>query len=612
IGYICGYLLKRRKVLVVPGVPKRNDMLLSVPMTEVNSTQSSSMVWEVIPRPDKVMMITLKWIYKVKLDELGGILKNKACLVARGYRQEDGIDFEESFAPVARLEAIWIFIAYVAHKNMVVYQMDVKTAFLNGNLREEVYVSQPDGFVDQDNPNHVYKLKKALYGLKQAPRAWYDMLSSFLISQYFSKGLVDPTLFIRRNGNDLLLSLKKYGFEYCDPVDTLMVEKSKLDEDKEGKAVDPSHYRSMIGTLLYLIVSRPDLQFAICMCAQTASVTDLDLYVKNDLMTQSSMPLPVIVEDTQLNLEKLAMDEALVPTAQRLKIGWRNFRLLSDIKSKESTLQLVYDVLHRCPFFNAFLVTADVPEIYMQEFWATTIVHYHSIRFKMDTKNHIIDLESFRDKLHICLRVPGQSFAEPPFEEEILAFINFLGHNAAIRTLTDILWGLYHKRNIDYAYLMWEDFVYQVKHKNQKKSNEMYYPRFIKAIIHHFMSKDPSIPRRNKVNWHYVRNDFMFSTIKLVSRHQNAQQFGAMLPLELTNDEIKNSKAHKEYHAITTGEAAPKPKVSAKRTKSSSDTSITPLTAAVSPRLKAFAKGKQTAKASKAKSLSALSEVAMT
>nr|GEY23485.1 retrovirus-related Pol polyprotein from transposon TNT 1-94 [Tanacetum cinerariifolium] len=147
---------------------------------------------------------------------------------------------ESTFAPVARLETIRIFLAYATHNNMVVYQMDVKTAFLNGNLRKEVYVSQPDGFVDQHNPNHVYKLKNALYGLKQAPRAWYDMLSSFLISQDFSKGLVDPTLFIRRKGNDLLL---KYGFESCDPVDTPMVEKSKLDEDKKGKAIDSSHYR---------------------------------------------------------------------------------------------------------------------------------------------------------------------------------------------------------------------------------------------------------------------------------------------------------------------------------------------------------------------------------
>nr|GEZ07699.1 retrovirus-related Pol polyprotein from transposon TNT 1-94 [Tanacetum cinerariifolium] len=261
-------------------------------------------VWELVPRLDKVMVITLKWIYKVKLDELGGILKNKAWLVACGYCQEVGIDFEESFASVARLEAIRIFLAIVAHMNMVVYQMDVTTAFLNGNLREEVYVSQPDGFVDPDNPNHVYKLKKPLYGLKQAPRAWYDMLSSFLISQDFSKGLVNHTLFIYRDGKDILLmsmmgkilfflglqisqsprgifinqlkyaleSLKKYGFDSCDPMDTPMVEKSKLDKDKEGKAVDSSHYRGMIGTLFYLTVSRPDLQFAICMCARSKHI----------------------------------------------------------------------------------------------------------------------------------------------------------------------------------------------------------------------------------------------------------------------------------------------------------------------------------------------------
>nr|GEZ84191.1 hypothetical protein [Tanacetum cinerariifolium] len=163
---------------------------------------------------------------------------------------------------------------------------------------------------------------------------------------------------------------------------------------------------------------------------------------------------------------------------------------------------------------------------------------------------------------------------------------------------------------------MWEDFVFQFDHKNQKKSNEMYYPRFTKVIIHHFMSKDPSIPRRNKVNWHYVRDDFMFSTKKLVSRHQNTQQFGALLHIELINEEIKNYKAYKEYYAIATGEAAPKTKASVRRTRSGSDTSITPPTAAATlipnaaatPRLTATAKGKQTTKASKAKSLSALSK----
>nr|GFA13491.1 integrase, catalytic region, zinc finger, CCHC-type, peptidase aspartic, catalytic [Tanacetum cinerariifolium] len=143
--------------------------------------------------------------------------------------------------------------------------MDVKTAFLNGNLREEVYVSQPDGFADPDNSNHMYKLKKALYGLKQALRAWYDMLSSFLLSQDFSKGLQisqNPRGIFINQSKYALESLKKYGFESCDLVDTSMVETYKLDEDKERKVIDPSHYHGMIGTLLYLTASRPDLQFA--------------------------------------------------------------------------------------------------------------------------------------------------------------------------------------------------------------------------------------------------------------------------------------------------------------------------------------------------------------
>ncbi|GKA91449.1 putative ribonuclease H-like domain-containing protein [Tanacetum coccineum] len=162
-------------------------------------------VWELVPQPDCVMIIALKWIYKVKLDEYGDVLKNKARLVAKGYRQEEGIDFEESFAPVARIEAIRIFIANAASKNMIIYQMDVKTTFLNGELKEEVYVSQPEGFVDPDHLTHVYRLKKALYGLKQAPRAWYDTLSRFLLDNKFSKGAVDPTLFTQKTGKHILL-----------------------------------------------------------------------------------------------------------------------------------------------------------------------------------------------------------------------------------------------------------------------------------------------------------------------------------------------------------------------------------------------------------------------
>ncbi|GJY06371.1 retrovirus-related pol polyprotein from transposon TNT 1-94 [Tanacetum coccineum] len=272
----------------------------------------------------------IQWIYKVKLDEYGDVLKNKARLVAKGYRQEEGIDFEESFAPVARIEAIRIFIANAATKNMIIYQMDVKTAFLNGDLQEEVFVSQPEGFEDQENPTHVYRLKKALYGLKQAPRAWYDTLSKFLLANNFFKGAVDPTLFTRKSGKHILLvqiyvddiifastdhnacntfskemsskfqmsmmgqmsfflglqvsqspggifinqakyaleTLKKYGMDLSDPVDTPMVDRLKLDEDLMGIPVDQTRFRGMVGSLMYLTASRPDLVFAVCMCAR--------------------------------------------------------------------------------------------------------------------------------------------------------------------------------------------------------------------------------------------------------------------------------------------------------------------------------------------------------
>nr|GFC12921.1 hypothetical protein [Tanacetum cinerariifolium] len=265
--------------------------------------------------------------------------------------------------------------------------------------------------------------------------------------------------------------------------------------------------------------------------------------------------------------QQVALDDALVPHARRLRIRRSNFRLLSDISSKESTLQLVYDVLRQTPFFKAFLVTPDVPEIYMQEFWATATVHHHSIRFKMDNKKHIVNLEYFREMLHICPRLPGYTFDEPSFEEEIMAFLRFLGHSEAIRRLTD------------------EDFIYQVEHKDIKKSNKMYYPR----------------------------DDQMFTMIKLVSRHHNTQQFGAMLPIELTNVDIRNSKAYKEYYAVATGATPPKTKASVQKTKSSSDTTVTPPpTAAAGTRLFTYAKGKHQATTSKAKSLTALLEVAMT
>ncbi|GJW23415.1 retrovirus-related pol polyprotein from transposon TNT 1-94 [Tanacetum coccineum] len=249
--------------------------------------------------------------------------------IASGLKQEEGIDFEESFAPVARLEAVRMFIAYAAHKNITIFQMDVKTAFLNGPLKEEVYVSQPEGFIDPEFPDHVYRLKKALYGLKQAPRAWYDKLSSFLIEHGFTKGIIDPTLFTRRHGGDILLVqvyvddiifgstnpdfskrfanlmknnfemsimgklkfflglqvhqsprgifisqsqyaielLKKHGLDECVSMSTPMATE-RLDVDLQGTPTDQTTYRRMIGGLMYLTTNLLDIAFATFVCAR--------------------------------------------------------------------------------------------------------------------------------------------------------------------------------------------------------------------------------------------------------------------------------------------------------------------------------------------------------
>nr|GEU69804.1 hypothetical protein [Tanacetum cinerariifolium] len=224
------------------------------------------------------------------------------------------------------------------------------------------------------------------------------------------------------------------------------------------------------------------------------------------------------------------MDEALVPHAHRLRIGRSNFCLLSDISSKESTLQLVYDVLRLTPFFKAFLVTTDVLEIYMQVFWAIATVHHYSTRFKLDNKKHIVNLESFKEMLHICPRLPGQSFVEPPFEEEIMAFLRFLRHSGAIRRLTDV--------NINKLHQPWRLFA---------------------AIVNKCLTGKSS------------GYDSLRLNIKIQRRAMGCIILGSQ----------RNSDAYKECYAVATGATPPKTKASVQKTKSSSDTTVTPPPTAV-------------------------------
>ncbi|KAK8625938.1 hypothetical protein V6N13_057093 [Hibiscus sabdariffa] len=296
---------------------------------ELNQFDRSN-VWTLVDRPHDKSTIGTKWVFRNKLDESGNIVRNKARLVAQGYTQEEGIDFDETYAPVARMEAIRMLLAFACHHEFKLFQMDVKSSFLNGFINEEVYVEQPPRFEDPKFPNHVFKLSKALYGLKQAPRAWYERLSNFLVEKGFNKGNVDTTLFIKNDGKDILVvqiyvddiifgstnellcqdfaklmqgefemsmmgelsfflglqikqrndgifinqakyikeKLKKFGMENVKPQATPMSSSTKLDKDEEGKCVDSKLYRSMIGSLLYLTASRPDIMFSVCLCAR--------------------------------------------------------------------------------------------------------------------------------------------------------------------------------------------------------------------------------------------------------------------------------------------------------------------------------------------------------
>ncbi|GJX68603.1 putative ribonuclease H-like domain-containing protein [Tanacetum coccineum] len=259
-------------------------------------------VWTLVDLPNGKRPIGTKWVFRNKKDERGIVIKNKERLVAQGYTQEEGINYDEVFTPVARIEAIRLFLAYASFKDFVVYHIDVKSAFLYGKIEEGVYVCQLPRFEDPDFPDKVYKVEKALYGLHQTPRAWYETLSTYLLDNGFQEGKIDKTLFIRREKGDILLvqvyvddiifgstkmSLctefekmmhKKFlmssmgeltfflGLQVKQKEDGIFISQDKYDED--GEEVDVHLYRSMIGSLMYLTSSRPDIMFAVCACAR--------------------------------------------------------------------------------------------------------------------------------------------------------------------------------------------------------------------------------------------------------------------------------------------------------------------------------------------------------
>ncbi|GKB01948.1 retrovirus-related pol polyprotein from transposon TNT 1-94 [Tanacetum coccineum] len=310
---------------------------------ELNQFKTND-VWSLIPHPKNQTIIGTKWVFKNKLDENGIVSRNKARLVAQGYNQQEGINFDETYSPVARLESIKILLAYACAYDFKLFQMDVKSTFLKGFINEEVYVAQPPGFVDFEKPNHVFKIKKALYGLKQAPKAWYDRLKAFVLNHLYTMRLVDNTLFNKKRNSHIIIvqiyvddiifgstcqelcddfskimhdefemsmmgelnfflglqikqledgiffnqskyvkeTLKKFGLEDSKPIQTPMSSETKLTRDEDDKPIDDTKYRGMIGSLLYLTSRRPDIMFSFCLCYPKGTVLETIVYADSD------------------------------------------------------------------------------------------------------------------------------------------------------------------------------------------------------------------------------------------------------------------------------------------------------------------------------------------
>nr|GEV00513.1 retrovirus-related Pol polyprotein from transposon TNT 1-94 [Tanacetum cinerariifolium] len=517
------------------------------------------------PEPSSDGSSSGDWIYKVKLYEYGDVLKNKARLVAKGYRQEEGIDFEESFAPVAHIEAIRIFIANATSKNMTIYQMDVKIAFLNGELKEEVYVSQLEGFVDPDHPTHVYRLKKPLYGLKQAPRAWYDTLSRFLLDNKFSKGAVGPTLYTRKTGKHILLvqmyaddtifasiepkacdifssemsfkfqmsmmgqllfflGLQKFGMDSCDPVDIPMVDRLKLDEDPLGIPVDQTQFCSMVGSLMYLTTSRPDLVSAVCMCVSAIALCcnnvqhsrfkhiDIRHHFIREQVEKGVVELYFVTTDYQLTdiftkaLPKerfefllshldvnanahagqaptmappMCTNDQILPHIRWVPIGKSNCYLDVEKSQSNPIYKITVDILTHTNFIRAFTASSTIPSIYIQQ-----------------------------DALQITPVNNNKAFTSPLSSDALINFVNELGYPKLVRNLSNvvtndmfqpwralttiinlcltgktfgfkrpmapvlqILWGIVNRASLDYSEGIWKELTQSIHTLIEDKRN---------------------------------------------------------------------------------------------------------------------------------------------
>ncbi|GJT57738.1 retrovirus-related pol polyprotein from transposon TNT 1-94 [Tanacetum coccineum] len=417
-------------------------------------------VWVLVPCLDRVMIITLKWIYKVKLDKLGGVLKNKARLVARGYHQEEGIDFEESFAPIARLEAICIFIVFAAHMNMIVYQIDVKTVFLNDILHEEVY----------------------------SPRGIFLNQSKYVLE-----------------------SLKKYGIETCDPVETLMVEKSKLDEDPQGKAVDHTHYR--IDQNLYLLL----LQMLTMRVAKIPKKYIWKYAAIRLVSWSSEKQKSIAISSTEA--EYIALSGCCA------QILWMRSQLTDySAKFQQDTSEKVENGVVELYFVRTEYQLADI--------FTKHIARERLEYFSQQAMKCIVDAEVFRKILDICPRVEGEKFTEVQDDDATLTFLIDLGYKGPLHKYTNMY--------VDHMHQPW---------------------RTLATIINKCLSGKTASNdrlRKSRIDILWGHDDGIVSRLKFVRIREDYQEYGLPIPDMMLNDTIKQSESYQMFLKYSTGQIPPK------------------------------------------------------
>nr|GEU85690.1 retrovirus-related Pol polyprotein from transposon TNT 1-94 [Tanacetum cinerariifolium] len=538
-----------------PVAPVDNNPFINVFALEPSSDASSS---------EDISSTESTYIYKVKLDEYGDVLKNKARLVAKGYRQEEGIDFEESFAPVAHIQAIRIFIANAASKNMTIYQMDVKTAFLNGELKEEVYVSQPKGFVGPNHPTHVYRLKKALYELKQAPRVWYDTLLRFLLDNKFSKGAVDPTLFTRKTGKHILLVQI-----YVD--DSIFSSTDPKAYDIFSNEMSSNFQMSMMGQMSFFLGLQPadPTLYSLFACVLDTAMA-LTAYVDGDHAgcqdTRRSTPESAqFLSDKLVTWSSKKQKSTAISTTEAeyiamsrccTQILWMRSQLTDydfdfnkiplycDNRSAIALCYTMTDVNVNAPadqaptmapptrtddqilphirwhtnFFRAFIAFSTIPSIYIQQFWDT-------VRYDKTTRCYKCQLDEQRfnltkDTLRVSLQIApvnnNKAFSSPPSYDALINFVNELGYPKLVRNLSNVI------------------------------TNDMFQPwRALTTIINLCLTRDfrrkPKFYPRSDSLLHLPNKEPVLGYLKFSAKGTKREVFGMPIPGNLITSDIQGS-----------------------------------------------------------------------